>query len=106
MKVEEIFKLEFRIRETNEEIMMLERMIKIDEKQLEIFSSHSCFKYQKYIQSLTKELMDDRIERLKNRLDTLNQKKKEFIDEWESKKNGLTDSEKELYLDIIKNSTL
>lgn len=99
--------LKSQISETDEEISIADELLNYNKYILRQYIKNynsGEYQYKDFIYSLTKELMDKRIESSENRIRNLSRRKKELNEELEASKNKLSATERLIYDDIIKNS--
>lgn len=99
--------LKSQINETDEEISIADELLDYNKYLLRQYVKNynsGEYQYKDFIFSLTKELMNKRIESSENRIRNLNRRKKELNEELEASKNKLSATDRIIYDDITKNS--
>lgn len=99
--------LKSQISETDEEISIADELLNYNKYLLRQYVKNyrsGEYQYKDFIFSLTKELMNKRIESSENRVRILNRRKKELTEELEASRNKLSATDRIIYDDIIRNS--
>lgn len=99
--------LKSQINETDEEISIADELLNYNKYLLRQYVKNynsGEYQYKDFIFSLTKELMNKRIESSENRIRNLNRRKKELNEELEASKNKLSATDRIIYDDITRNS--
>lgn len=99
--------LKSQINETDEEISIADELLDYNKYLLRQYVKNynsGEYQYKDFIFSLTKELMNKRIESSENRIRNLNRRKKELNEELEASKNKLSATDRIIYDDITRNS--
>lgn len=102
-----VLTLKSQISETDEEISIADELLNYNKYLLRQYVKNyrsSEYQYKDCIYSLTKELMNKRIESSENRVRILNRRKKELTEELEASRNKLSATDRIIYDDIIRNS--
>lgn len=99
--------LKSQINETDEEISIVDELLNYNKYLLRQYVKNynsGEYQYKDFIFSLTKELMNKRIESSENRIRNLGRRKKELNEELEASKNKLSATDRIIYDDITRNS--
>lgn len=99
--------LKSQINETDEEISIADELLNYNKYLLRQYVKNynsGEYQYKDFIFSLTKELMNKRIESSENRIRNLGRRKKELNEELEASKNKLSATDRIIYDDITRNS--
>lgn len=99
--------LKSQINETDEEISIADELLDYNKYLLRQYIKNynsGEYQYKDFIFSLTKELMNKRIESSENRIRNLGRRKKELNEELEASKNKLSATDRIIYDDITRNS--